>query len=129
MPKADAWQGRKNAVVHGLRDKRGGEVDYRHRVNHQGRIAMNDTIVLTPPNDLPVAERVWMFVSRDKQGRENVCGSLMGELGIQPLMTDSPRVLKLMMPWARRLAAECAGTDRTIHLLSFSHREEIEGWR
>lgn len=89
---------------------------------------MKDAIVLTPPNDAPPVKRVWMFVSRDKEGRENVCGSLMGELGIQPLMTGNKRVLKLMMPGALALAKECQGTDRTIELLVFTCRKEVVDW-
>jgi hypothetical protein len=42
---------------------------------------VSDTIVLTPPNTTPPVERVWMFVSRDAAGQENVCGFLMGALG------------------------------------------------
>lgn len=87
-----------------------------------------NTIVLTPPNDAPAVKRVWMFVSRDKEGRENVCGSLMGELGIQPLMTGNPKILRMMMPAAHALARECAGTDRTIELLCFTCRKEVMDW-
>jgi hypothetical protein len=90
---------------------------------------MSDTIVLTPPNTAPPVERVWMFVSRDEEGRENVCGSLMGALDSQPLMTGNPRVLELMKPFAQELAEACAGTGRTIHLLCFTNREELEDWR
>jgi hypothetical protein len=85
-------------------------------------------IVLIPPNDAPPVECVWMFVSRDAAGNENVCGTLMGPLGSQPLMTGNSRVLELMKPSARLLAGACTGTGRTIHLLCFTHREEIEGW-
>jgi hypothetical protein len=86
-------------------------------------------IVLTPPNDAPPVDRVWMFVSRDAAGQENVCGMLMGPLGSQPLMTGNPRVLELMKPAARMLEEASAGTGRTIHLLCFTQREEMEGWR
>lgn len=86
--------------------------------------------VIVPPNTAPPVERVWMFVSRDEAGRENVCGVLMGPLlGSQPLMTGNPKVLELMKPIARKLADEAAGSGRTIHLLSFNNREELEGWQ
>jgi len=90
---------------------------------------MNDVILLTPPNTAPPVERVWMFVSRDIEGRENVCGSVIGELGTQPLITGNPRMLELFKPVAAEMARQTAGTGRTIHLLSFTGREEIEGWR
>jgi hypothetical protein len=90
---------------------------------------MSDTIVLTPPNTAPPVERVWMFVSRDEEGRENVCGVLMGPLGQQPLMTINPRVFELMKVAARELEEACQGTGRTIHLLCFTNREELEDWR
>lgn len=89
---------------------------------------MIDAIVV-PPNTEPPVQRVWMFVSRDEAGRENVCGVLMGSLGSQPLMTGNPRVLEMMKPAARMLAKESVGTGRTIHLLSFTNREELEDWR
>ena len=90
---------------------------------------MSDMLVLTPPNDAPPVERVWMFVSRDEQGRENVCGCIMGELGTQAMMTGNPRVLEIMKPFARRLARQAARSGKTIHLLSFTTREEVEGWQ
>lgn len=93
-----------------------------------GGYRMSETIVLTPPNTAPPVERVWMFVSRDEEGRENVCGSLIGSLGTQPLMTGNPRVLELMKPFARELEEACPA-GRTIHLLCFTNREELEDWR
>lgn len=88
-----------------------------------------DTVILTPANDAPPIECVWMFVSRDEQGRENVCGSLMGYLGTQPLMTGNPRILEKFKPVARKIAASAERSGRTIHLLRFTNREEVEGWR
>jgi hypothetical protein len=67
-----------------------------------------------------------MFVSRDAEGRENLCGAHMGELGWQPLITGNPRVHEIQKEVARRFAD--AVPDKTIHLLVFTHREEIEGW-
>lgn len=88
-----------------------------------------DTLVITPPNDAPPVECVWMFVSRDKEGRENVCGSLMGDLGVQPLMTGNRRIFQMFKPLARQLAAEAESCGRTIHLVRFTNREEVEEWR
>lgn len=91
-----------------------------------------ETVVLRPPNDGPPMERVWAFVSRDAAGHENVCGVVMGPMGQQPLITGNPRVLEQFKEIAREIAkATAAEVDdgRTVHLLSFSNREEIEGWR
>ncbi len=91
----------------------------------------NDPIVVTPPNDGDGYNQVWAFISRDQDGKENVCGSLMGELGTQPMMTGNPKVLKLMTPMAQAMARQLktSGSKLTIHLVRFSKREEIEGWR
>jgi hypothetical protein len=72
-------------------------------------------------------EKIWVFVSRDKEDKENVCGSLSGALGKQPLMTGNAKTLELMKPLARALAA-AAPPDKTIHLLTFSNREEVTEW-
>ena len=92
---------------------------------------MNDPAILTPPNDGQGYDQVWAFISRDQDGKENVCGSLMGELGTQPLMTGNPRVLELMKPMARAMARQLQanGSNLTIHLVKFTTREEIEDWR
>lgn len=87
-------------------------------------------VVLSPENTAPPVERVWMFVSRDESGRENVCGCVMGELGWQPMITGNPKVFEIFQRLVKELALEsCAPGGKTIHLLSFTHREEIEGWR
>lgn len=89
----------------------------------------HDTVVLIPANDGPPMERVWAFVSRDTEGHENVCGIVMHPLGTQPMITGNPRVLEIMKGIARDIANDSKMTDRTIHLLSFTQREEVEGWR
>jgi hypothetical protein len=90
-----------------------------------------DSVVLKPPNDGPPMERVWAFVSRDAQGHENVCGVVLGPTGAQPLITGNPRVLEQFKGIAREIALATSNTNdgRTIHLLSFSNREEVEGWQ
>ena len=86
----------------------------------------NQPEIHNPPNNAPPVERVWMFVSRDAEGRENVCGALIGEIGWQPLITGNPKVHELHKAFARRFGE--AAPDKTIHLLVFTKREEIEGW-
>jgi hypothetical protein len=36
--------------------------------------------IQNPPNTAPPVERVWMFISRDAEGRENVCGAHREEI-------------------------------------------------
>jgi hypothetical protein len=79
-----------------------------------------------PPNTAPPPDRVWMFVSRAAEGRENVCGGLMWELGWQPMITGNPKVHEIHKAFARRMAD--ADTGKTIHLLVFTNRTEIESW-
>lgn len=90
---------------------------------------MSDPIILRQPNDAPPVDRVWMFVSRDSAGRENVIGSLIGYLGTQPLMTGNLKTLELMKPLAAAVAKQCEGSGQSIHLLCFTTREEVQGWR
>jgi hypothetical protein len=88
-----------------------------------------ETLIDNPPNTGQPVERVWMFVSRDVDGRENVCGALIGEIGMQPLITANPRIHGMHRALAAHLRAAEPETGKTIHLLVFTHREEIEEWR
>ncbi|MEK6397959.1 MAG: hypothetical protein V4734_07725 [Terriglobus sp.] len=89
---------------------------------------MNGILVVDEPNTAPPVEHVWMFISRDRNGNENVCGSVIGELGTQPLMTGNPEILALMKPYAQRIREALKGTGKTIHLLEFTQRTEVEEW-
>lgn len=89
----------------------------------------NTPSIIVPPNTGPPIEKVWMFISRDKEGHENVCGGYMGALGTQPMITGNPRVLEIMRPIAAFLAEESEPLGRTIHLLEFTNRQEITEWR
>jgi hypothetical protein len=88
---------------------------------------IDGAVILNPPNTGERVERVWMFVSRDAEGKENVCGAMLGVMGWQPFITGNPHILELMKAPARKLAK--SETGKTIHLLSFGVREEVEGWR
>lgn len=87
-----------------------------------------DMGILNPPNTGDPVEQVWMFVSRDLVGKENVIGSLMGSLGTQPLVTGNWKTLQIFLPFARQIERQMAGTGKTIHLLTFSNRKEVIGW-
>src|SRR6266702_4610530 len=82
--------------------------------------------VITPPNTRPPIEKVWVFISRDAEGREAVCGSIVGALGMQPLMTSNPDLMPHFLQAARIL--QQSNTERTIHLVDFSRRREIVEW-
>ena len=86
----------------------------------------NEPEIDNPPNTAPPVERVWMFVSRDAEGRENACGARIGDLGWQPLITGNPKILEIHKVLARKFAYTVP--DKTIHLLVFTKREEIEEW-
>ena len=88
----------------------------------------DDVFVETPANTAPPVEAVWMIVSRDQEGRENVCGSLLGPLGFTPFMTGNPAILERFRALIPNLARTAAQEGRTIHLLRFGQREEIESW-
>lgn len=85
----------------------------------------SDTLVITPPNDAPPVECVWMFVSRDKEGRENVCGSLMGDLGVQPLMTGNRQAARSrgrnFRPHHSPVALHKPGRDRGLAMTRAEH--------
>jgi hypothetical protein len=87
---------------------------------------IGDTVLMNPPNTGASVERVWMFVSRDELGKENVCGFITA-LGATPMITGNPDKLENFKILAREIAATATG--KTIHLLTFSNREELEGWR
>jgi len=84
--------------------------------------------VTLTPNTGPPMKEVWAFVSRDKEGRENVIGGVLGGgLGSIQLITGNPDTLKIFTRLAKEVEAAAAGVQ-TIHLLHFTNREEIEEW-
>ena len=81
--------------------------------------------LLTPPNTAPPMTEVWAIVSRDEQGRENVCG-VESPIYIQ-FMTGNEAVWKEhLLPIAKQMKKLAKGSGRTIHALHFTHREEID---
>ncbi len=85
------------------------------------------TVVEVPPNTGPPMKEVWVFVSRDKDGKENAIGCVMGPLGATPMITGNSDTLKIFKRLARETQLACEGVQ-TIHLLRFTNREEIEEW-
>ena len=89
---------------------------------------MAKNIIISNLNTAPAMTDVWVFVSRDKDGQENVVGSTFAAMGQQPMMTGNPKILKLFkkhMEEARDQLKK-SKADQSIHLLHFSNREEIE---
>lgn len=89
-----------------------------------------ESIIDMPPNTGPKMTEIWAFVSRDQQGRENVCGASLGAPGsfdMQPLMSGNPKIIEIMKPIAKVLQQHLPA-GRTIHLLRFTNREEIQDW-
>lgn len=91
------------------------------------RVVVGNTLIDIPGNTNPPVERVYAFVSRDPQGREHICGCLMGVLGMQPMVTADVGLLIRMTEEAHTLRDNMP-KEYSIHLLSFTNREEIEGW-
>lgn len=87
-------------------------------------------IIDNPPNTAPPVEKVWMFVSRDAEGHEHVCGAEIGFMGMQPLITGNEHMLeKVYKPLAVRTLPFMESTGKTLHLLEFSNRKEVTDWQ
>jgi hypothetical protein len=59
---------------------------------------------------------------QDAEGREAVCGAVLGEMGLQPLMSSDPKNIEMMKPLARQLQQL---QEKRIALVRFSNREEV----
>lgn len=78
-----------------------------------------------PENTGPQMEQVWVFITRDKEGHENVIG--IERIG--PFITGNPRTFELMKEAVRQhILPHVAETGKTVHLLTFGGRSEILGW-
>lgn len=87
-------------------------------------------MIENPPNTAPPVEKIWMFVSRDAQGHEHVCGAEIGGVGIQPMITGNERTLaRVFMPMALKTLPLMELTGKTLHLLEFTNRKEITDWK
>ncbi len=75
-----------------------------------------------PKNERPLSS-VWVFVSRDKDGNEGILsvGSSAGDQ--MPLITGNP---KLVEPMRKIAASTLRYATKTIHLLKFEARTELE---
>jgi hypothetical protein len=83
-------------------------------------------VVLNPPNSGPRMREVWAFVSRDALGRENVLGANFGGGEMVALMTGNPRMFEIFARYVLEFQVLLEAGDKTIHLLHFTNREEID---
>lgn len=75
-----------------------------------------------PPNIAPVTE-IFAVVSRDREGKEGICATLLPGLGSIPALTGRENLARLLLQKCRE---DMKGkTDKTIHLIRFINREEI----
>jgi hypothetical protein len=85
--------------------------------------------VIQTPNDGPPLQEVWAFIARDAEGRENTLGGFIfpSTTPLQ-LMTGNPKTFQLFKTYALEARRYLEGTGKTIHLLHFTTRTEIEEW-
>ena len=87
-----------------------------------GIVAQLDLVNTAPP-----MTEVWAFVSRDRDGNENIVGSLAGPMGVQPFLTGNRQVFGLFLELVREMRAQLPpDSPQTLHLLHFTNREELD---
>jgi hypothetical protein len=80
---------------------------------------------LTPPNEAKI-QRLYAFMSIDKDGNNGIVASILPGLGSTPLVTGSRTAVDLMIPVAQRVAKK---TGVTIGLFAFRRESGEELWR
>ena len=86
------------------------------------------TTIHHTPNTGPKIEQIWAFISRDRNGKENVIGGHVGVLGLTPLMTGNPRTFEVFRSIVEPVREELEAAGQTVHLIRFTIREEIVEW-
>ena len=76
------------------------------------------------PNEAPIAS-LWAVLNWTPAG-EDICATILPELGSTPLVTGKERIAKLFAPWARTLAHE---SKRAIRLVRFDRAAIVETYR
>jgi hypothetical protein len=79
-------------------------------------------VIHSPPNTIERMESVWAVLSADAAGREGVCAATVGGVWMA-LVTADEALLSLLIPLARKAAAE---GGKTLRLAKFTAREDIE---
>jgi hypothetical protein len=82
------------------------------------------------PNTGPPMKEMWAFVSRDREGRENAIAMGVVGVGMTQFVTGNAKTLALFKTLVLEHLEELErGGEQTIHLLRFTKREELDGWR
>jgi hypothetical protein len=79
--------------------------------------------VLQLPNTQGEIRECWAFVSRDSDGKEGVVGSIVGTLGMQPLMSSSWARIESFMPYAHKIREM---SPFEVKLVKFIKYEEVD---
>ena len=84
------------------------------------------TILHVPPNTMPRIERIWAYLSVDKNGNEGVCAAPIGGMTLPLIAADQAR-LESLTPIAERLAEMTGMTIRLVELTQRIELREIKG--
>jgi len=75
------------------------------------------------PNTMPRINKIWAFLSVDKDGNEGVCAAPAPGVGCLPLIAADMARVDSLMPVAQMLARM---SGMTIKLVEFSVRTELK---
>jgi hypothetical protein len=76
-----------------------------------------------PPNKLRI-DKLWAWLSVDKDGNEGVCATTVGNLVFPLIAADEDRLAEIR-EFAQEISEGVQG-ERKLRLICFSNREEIE---
>ena len=86
---------------------------------------MSDPIVVGAPNHLLSIEEIWVFVSKDEDGNEGVCGCpLPGGAVVMPMVCADEERVDSLRQMAQMIADNTDGHE--IVLRKFSVCEDLE---
>lgn len=80
-------------------------------------------IVVGAPNHLLSIDQLWVFVSKDEDGNEGVCGAPIGGT-FMPLVAADPARVDSLRRVAQMIVDNADGHE--IVLRKFSHSEDVE---
>ncbi len=87
---------------------------------------MTEPIVVGAPNHLLSIDEIWVFVSKDEQGNEGVCGAPIGGM-MMPLVAADPARVESLRKYAQMIVDNAPGHE--IVLRKFSQKEDLEVFR
>lgn len=77
-----------------------------------------------PGNEIDIQD-LYAFLSVDEEGRQGICGTSLGSLGMTPLVTGKASLVQAMQDIARQISRE---TGKRVHLYRF-RRDANPIWR